>query len=114
MKDYRLAYITAGHSEYDDEIREMLSKNHPYQRCFTEFDHLDLADCFILAGADIKTRTKDDEVQVEIFIDPEGKSDFVKRLDRLIAEKYACFRGRRNFDLGDEEVGEHDVLLLVK
>ena len=96
MKNHRISYVTSGHSEYDAEIREILSKRHHSPRCFAEFDHLDLADCFVLAGADIKTRIKDGEVQVEIFIDPKGKSDFVVRLSSLIAEKDTYLKTRRS------------------
>ena len=90
MKDFRIGYVTTGHSDYDDEVWELLSWKIYPQRCFTKFEHLDLADCFILAGADIKSRIERDEVYVESFIDPEGKSDFMARFDRLIEEKYAC------------------------
>jgi len=96
MKNHRIGYVTSGHSEYDAEIGKILSKRHPSPRCFAEFDHLDLADCFVLAGADIKTGIKDGEVQVEIFIDPKGKSDFVANLGRLISEKDAYLKGRRS------------------
>ena len=109
MKDYRIAYVTSGHSDYDAEVRELLSKRHAYQRCFTEFDHLDLADCFVLAGADIKSSMAemdealadlweggDKVVQLEIFIDVEDKAGFLTRLSSLIEAKYACLKGRRD------------------
>ena len=96
MKDYRIAYVISGHSAYDDEVWELLSSKIYPQRCFTEFDHLDLADCFILAGADIRTRIEGDEVYVEIFIDQEDKPNFMARFDSLIEEKYACLEGRRD------------------
>ena len=88
MKDYRIAYVRSGHSDYDDKVWMVLSIRYPLQRYFAKFDHLDLADCFVLAGADIRSRIEDDEVHVEIFIDPDGKSDFVTRLENLITEKY--------------------------
>ena len=94
MKNHRIAYVTAGHSEFDDDVREILSRQHPYQRCFTEFYHIDLADCFILAGADVKTTIHQaEDVHVEMFIDPEDKSVFLARLRKLISEKYASMRG---------------------
>ena len=96
MKDHRIGYVTSGRSEYDDGIWEILSKRHPSPKYFAEFDHLDLADCFVLAGADIKTRIKGREVQVKIFIDPKGKSDFVVRLGSLIAEKDTYLKARRS------------------
>ena len=98
MKYHRIGYVKSGHSEYDDGVWEILSKRHPSPRSFIEFDHLDLADCFVLAGADIKTRIKGGEVQVEIFIDPKGKSDFLERLGSLVEEKYAYLWDRRSLD----------------
>lgn len=89
MKDYRIGYLTTGHSEYDGEVGKLLTKRHPIQRCFVEFSHLDLADCLVLAGADIRTKLAYDEAHVEIFIDAEDKSGFMRRLDGLITEKYA-------------------------
>ncbi len=103
MKNYRIACVVSGHSEYDDELQDLLSTKVYPQICFTEFDHLDLADCFILAGADIRSSMvksdnplvglrgvqREDEVQVEMFIDAEDKADFLTRLDSLIEEKYA-------------------------
>ena len=93
MKSYRIAYIRSGHSDYEDKVRNLLSKRHRYQKCFAAFDYLDLADCFILAGADIRSRIEGDEVHVEIFIDSEGKSDFMTRLGALISKKYASLGG---------------------
>jgi len=95
MKDYRIAYVTSGHAEYADEIWEILSKKGLSQGSLAEFNHLDFVDCFILAGADIKTRIED-EIQVEVFIDPESKPDFVARLSGLIAEKYAYLKHHKN------------------
>ena len=96
MKNHRIGYVTSSHAEYDNEIWEILSKRRPSPKYFAEFDHLDLADCFVLAGADIKTRIKGGEVQVKIFIDPKGKSDFVVRLGSLIAEKDTYLKARRS------------------
>jgi len=93
MKSYRIGYIRSGHSDYENKVLNLLSKRHRYQKYFTEFDHLDLADCFILAGADIRTRIDGDDIQVEIFIDSEGKPDFMTRLGALISEKYASLGG---------------------
>ena len=98
MKNHRIGYVTSGRSEYDDGVWEILSKRHPSPRSFIEFDHLDLADCFVLAGADIKTRIENGQVQVEIFIDPEDKSDFLARWGRLVEEKYAYLRGLRSLN----------------
>ncbi len=90
MKDYRVAYVTSGHSDYNDEVWKLLSKRHRLLGAFPEFDYLYLADCFVLAGADIRTRLEDDEAHVEIFIDAEDKAGFMTRLDSLITEKYAA------------------------
>ncbi len=80
-----------GHSEYDDEVCELLSAERQQdQECFSEFDHLDLADYFILAGADVKTTIlESDDVRIEIFIDPGDKAGFMRRLKDAIQEKYA-------------------------
>ncbi len=81
----------AGHSEYDDEVWELLSAEKlRYQEYFSEFDHLDIADCFILAGADVKTTILEGEdVRIEIFIDPGDKAGFMRRLKDAIREKHA-------------------------
>ena len=96
MKDYRIGFLTSGRSEFDDEIWKMLSEKHVSQRCFAEFNHLEFVECFIFAGADIKTKIEGDEVQLEIFIDPEGKPDFIARLGNLVAEKYVYLKGHRD------------------
>ena len=91
MKDYRIAEIMAGHSEYDHEVWELLSAEKlQYQDYFSEFDHLDIADCFIVAGADVKTPILEGEdVRIEIFIDPGDMAGFMRRLKDAIQEKYA-------------------------
>ena len=89
MKNYCIGYIVSGHSVYDGDVWKILSRRDPYQRGFTKFEYLDLADCLILAGADIRSMVEGDEVHIEMFIDPASKSDFLKRLGALITKKYA-------------------------
>jgi len=97
MKDYRIGYVVLGHSEYDNDVSALLSKKHPYQRCFSEFNHLDLADCFVLAGADIRSTTVDNDVRIEIFIEADEEAEFLKRLDVLITEKYLSLKVKRDW-----------------
>ena len=92
MKDFRIAYILAGHSHYDDELRKFLSKKHSHQRCFAEFDGIDLADCFLLAGADARTTTEEDDIEVAFFINTDDKAGFMQRFKKLVYQKYDSLR----------------------
>jgi len=95
MEDYQLAHLMRGKSYYDDDVRRILFKRH-------QLEHLDLLDCFILAdcfvraGADIRNRIEDNEVHVAIFVDPEDRVGFMKRLGDLISENYGSLgQGKR-------------------
>jgi hypothetical protein len=96
VKHYQVAQVISGKFNFDDyDLFHILSK----QKYFPGFDNLGTGDyfillsCFILAGADIKTRVEKGKVNVKVFIDPKDKSGFIKRFGKLISEKYDSIKG---------------------
>jgi len=97
MKGYQVAQVISGKFSFDDyDLFHILSK----QKYFPGFDNLGTGDyfillsCFILAGADIKTRVEKGKVNVKVFIDPKDRSGFKERYEKLISEKYGSIKGR--------------------
>jgi hypothetical protein len=84
-----IAYIIMGHSQYDDEVWGLVQEFNLDTWC-SEYDHLDMMDCFILAGASVNTNmSKYGDPEVTLTI-PKGRVEFegfLWRLRKRIKEK---------------------------
>ena len=96
-KGYQVAQVTSGKFDFNDyDVFHILSK----QKYFPGFDNLGRVDyfmllsCFILAGADIRTRVEKGTVNVKILIDPKDRSGFMERFEKLISERYGSLKAR--------------------
>ena len=97
MKHYQVAQVISGKFNFDEyDLFHILSK----QKYFPGFDDLGRVDyfmllsCFILAGADIRTRVEKGTVNVKILIDPKDRSGFMERFEKLISERYGSLKAR--------------------
>jgi hypothetical protein len=89
----QLAYITQGHSEYDDRLREILDASGIDPHEFLGLDYFSLVPFFVLAGATVSpdVHTHDDDVHVtgvRVTIPEELEEPFLATLPQLLEDAY--------------------------
>jgi len=84
-----VAFIMHGHSEYHDDLWQLLGEFNLDYWC-SGYDHLDMMDCFILAGASANTNiSKYGDAEVTLTI-PKGRVElesFLWRVRKMIKAK---------------------------
>jgi hypothetical protein len=90
----QLAYITQGHSDYDDRLREILEASGIDPHEFVGLDYYSLVPFFVLAGATVSAdaHAHDDEVHVtgvRVTIPEEMEQAFLATLPEILADAYA-------------------------
>jgi hypothetical protein len=89
----QLAYITQGHSEYDDRLRELLDASGIDPHEFLGLDYFSLAPFFVLAGATVSpdVHAHDEDVHVtgvRVTIPEELEEPFLATLPQLLEDAY--------------------------
>jgi hypothetical protein len=89
----QLAYITQGHSEYDDRLRELLDATGIDPEEFVGLDYFSLTPFFVLAGATVApdSHAHGDSVHVtavRVTIPDEIEDAFLATLSEILADAY--------------------------
>jgi hypothetical protein len=90
----QLAYITQGHSEYDDRLRELLDSSGIDPHEFVGLDYFGLVPFFVLAGATVapEAHAHDADVHVtgiRVTIPEELEEAFLATLPEMLEDAYA-------------------------
>jgi hypothetical protein len=90
----QLAYITQGHSEYDDRLRELLDASGIDSEEFLGLDYFSLVPFFVLAGAtvspDAHAHGPDVHVTgIRVTVPEELEEGFLATLPQILADAYA-------------------------
>ena len=90
----QLAFITQGHSDYDERLRGLLDDSGIDPHEFIGLDYFSLVPFFVLAGATVApdAHTHGDSVHVTAVrvTLPEGQEDaFLATLSEILADAYA-------------------------
>jgi hypothetical protein len=90
----QLAYITQGHSEYDDRLRELLDASGIDPHEFVGLDYFGLVPFFVLAGATVtpEAHAHDTHVHVtavRVTIPEELEEAFLETLPEMLEDAYA-------------------------
>jgi hypothetical protein len=90
----QLAYITQGHSDYDERLRELLDGSGIDPHEFLGLDYFSLVPFFVLAGATVApdAHTHGDSVHVtgvRVTIPDEVEDAFLATLSAILADAYA-------------------------
>jgi hypothetical protein len=89
----QLAFITQGHSDYDERLRELLDESGIDPHEFIGLDYFSLVPFFVLAGATVapEAHSHGDSVHVtgvRVTL-PEGQEDaFLATLSEILADAY--------------------------
>ena len=89
----QVAYITQGHSEYDERLRALLEESRIDPQEFVGLDWFSLVPFFVLAGAavapDVHAHGDDAHVTgVRVTVDEELEQAFLATLPRILADAY--------------------------
>jgi hypothetical protein len=89
-----LAFITIGHSEYDDRLRKLLDESGIDPQEFESLDYFSLIPFFVLAGASVRTdaHAHEDHMHfqgVTIELAPELEEPFYAVLPGLLEQATA-------------------------
>ena len=87
----QLAFITVGHSEYDDRLKKMLGETGIDPQEFESLDYFSLIPIFLLAGASVRTAAEShgDHMHLEgwyVEIEDDLEPIFFAELPGLLAQ----------------------------
>ena len=94
-----VAFIAPGHSRYDDELWALLRKldDDEVSWC-SDYDDVDLMDCFVLAGASVSVREDDNVGGLSVYLTiPKGvreRESFLWRVQALVQRKIRYLKAR--------------------